>query len=88
MASPEGYAKAALRFVGYEARCTPYWPHALMGYVISSLPESVFESFNIKRCLQIRKKGMLKDSRKKEWKLSRVHDFLVQPTLGFLQVSV
>ncbi|KAH0875338.1 hypothetical protein HID58_072700 [Brassica napus] len=66
VASPEGYAKAALRFVGYEARCTPYWPHALMGYVISSLPESVFESFNIKRCLQIRKKGMLKDSRKKE----------------------
>ncbi|KAH0919689.1 hypothetical protein HID58_027349 [Brassica napus] len=66
VASPEGYAKAALRFVGYEARCTPYWPHALMGYVVSSLPESVFESFNIKRCLQIRKKGMLKDSRKKE----------------------
>lgn len=66
VASPEGYAKAALRFVGYEPRCTPYWPHALMGYVVSSLPESVFESFNIKRCLQIRKKGMLKDSRKKE----------------------
>ncbi|CAF1903174.1 hypothetical protein HID58_046818 [Brassica napus] len=62
VASPEGYAKAALRFVGYEPRCTPYWPHALMGYVVSALPESVFESFNIKRCLQIRKKGMLKDS--------------------------
>ncbi|KAL0877478.1 hypothetical protein Bca101_027183 [Brassica carinata] len=66
VASPEGYAKAALRFVGYEPRCTPYWPHALMGYVVSALPESVFESFNIKRCLQIRKKGMLKDSSKKE----------------------
>ncbi|CAN7039951.1 hypothetical protein IGI04_005975 [Brassica rapa subsp. trilocularis] len=66
VASPEGYAKAALRFVGYEPRCTPYWPHALMGYVVSALPESVFESFNIKRCLQIRKKGMLKDSSSKK----------------------
>ncbi|KAJ0242905.1 Very-long-chain 3-oxoacyl-CoA reductase 1 [Hirschfeldia incana] len=66
VASPEGYAKAALRFVGYEPRCTPYWPHALMGYVVSALPESVFESFNRKRCLQIRKKGMLKDSSSKK----------------------
>ncbi|CAL9239784.1 unnamed protein product [Arabidopsis halleri] len=66
VASPEGYAKAALRFVGYEAQCTPYWPHALMGAVVSALPESVFESFNIKRCLQIRKKGLQKDSMKKE----------------------
>ncbi|CAA7058321.1 unnamed protein product [Microthlaspi erraticum] len=66
VASPEGYAKAALGFVGYEPRCTPYWPHALMGYVVSALPESVFETFNIKRCLQIRKKGLLKDSRKKD----------------------
>ncbi|KAJ4909812.1 Very-long-chain 3-oxoacyl-CoA reductase 1 [Raphanus sativus] len=66
VASPEGYAKAALRFVGYEPRCTPYWPHALMGYVVSALPESVFESFNIKRCLQIRKKGMLKDASSKK----------------------
>ncbi|KFK41180.1 hypothetical protein AALP_AA2G096200 [Arabis alpina] len=66
VASPEGYAKACLRFVGYETRCTPYWPHALMGAVVSILPESVFESFNIKRCLQIRKKGLLKESRKNE----------------------
>ena len=66
VASPEGYAKAALRFVGYETQCTPYWPHALMGAVVSALPESVFESFNIKRCLQIRKKGLQKDSMKKE----------------------
>ncbi|CAN8243820.1 unnamed protein product [Cochlearia groenlandica] len=66
VASPEGYAKAALRFIGYEAQCTPYWPHALMGAVVSALPESVFESFNVKRCLQIRKKGLLKESRKKE----------------------
>ncbi|KAL1216408.1 Very-long-chain 3-oxoacyl-CoA reductase 1 [Cardamine amara subsp. amara] len=66
VASPEGYAKVALRFIGYEARCTPYWPHALMGAVVSAFPESVFETFNIKRCLQIRKKGLLKESRKKE----------------------
>ncbi|CAH8362865.1 unnamed protein product [Eruca vesicaria subsp. sativa] len=66
VASPEGYAKAGLRFVGYEAQCTPYWPHALMGYLVSSLPESVFDYFNVKMSLKIRKKGMLKDSRKKE----------------------
>ncbi|XP_010556186.1 PREDICTED: very-long-chain 3-oxoacyl-CoA reductase 1-like [Tarenaya hassleriana] len=66
VASPEGYARAALRFVGYGPRATPYWPHSLMGSVISALPESIFESFNVKRCLQIRKKGQLKDSRKNQ----------------------
>ncbi|XP_010531438.1 PREDICTED: very-long-chain 3-oxoacyl-CoA reductase 1-like [Tarenaya hassleriana] len=66
VASPEGYAKAALGFVGYEPRVTPYWPHSLMGGVISALPETVFEAFNVKRCLQISKKGQLKDARKNQ----------------------
>ncbi|VVA94393.1 unnamed protein product [Arabis nemorensis] len=64
--SPEGYAKAALRFVGYEACCTPHWPHALVGSVVSALPVRIFESFYVKRCLQTRKKGMLKESMKKK----------------------
>lgn len=42
--STDGYARAALRWIGYEPRCTPYWPHTLLWAVASSLPESVVDS--------------------------------------------
>ncbi|KAK4417841.1 Very-long-chain 3-oxoacyl-CoA reductase 1 [Sesamum alatum] len=64
--STDGYARAALRWIGYEPRCTPYWPHSLLWALASSLPESVIDAWRLKFCLGIRKRGQLKDSRKNE----------------------
>ncbi|KAM7464704.1 hypothetical protein LguiA_032825 [Lonicera macranthoides] len=64
--SATGYARAALRWVGYDPRCTPYWPHSLIWAFIYSLPEFVADSYRLQFCLAIRKKGLLKDSRKKD----------------------
>ncbi|XP_023546488.1 very-long-chain 3-oxoacyl-CoA reductase 1-like [Cucurbita pepo subsp. pepo] len=61
-----GYAAAALRWIGYEPRCTPYWPHQLIWGLVYLLPESVVDAWRLKFCLGIRKRGQLKDSRKKE----------------------
>ncbi|CAB4264229.1 unnamed protein product [Prunus armeniaca] len=64
--STDGYARAALRWIGYEPRCTPYWPHTLLWAVASSLPESVVDAWRLRFCLAIRKRGQLKDSQKQE----------------------
>ncbi|MFS8020486.1 putative very-long-chain 3-oxoacyl-CoA reductase [Helianthus anomalus] len=64
--SATGYAKAGLRSLGHEPRCTPYWPHSLIWGLLYSLPESVIDSWRYNFCLKIRKRGQLKDSRKKE----------------------
>ncbi|XP_030541934.1 very-long-chain 3-oxoacyl-CoA reductase 1 [Rhodamnia argentea] len=64
--SAEGYARAALRWIGHEPRCTPYWPHSLLWGLARSLPESMIDSWRLRFCLAIRKRGQLKDSRKKE----------------------
>ncbi|KAL2529027.1 Very-long-chain 3-oxoacyl-CoA reductase 1 [Forsythia ovata] len=64
--STDGYARAALRWIGYEPRCTPYWPHSLLWGLLYSLPESIVDAWRMKFCLGIRKRGQLKDSRKKE----------------------
>ncbi|XP_031117105.1 very-long-chain 3-oxoacyl-CoA reductase 1-like [Ipomoea triloba] len=62
--STDGYARAALRWIGYEPRCTPYWPHSLLWSLLYSLPESAVDAWRLKFCLGIRKRGQLKDSRK------------------------
>ncbi|KAK4409967.1 Very-long-chain 3-oxoacyl-CoA reductase 1 [Sesamum angolense] len=64
--STDGYARAALRWIGYEPRCTPYWPHSIMWALAYSLPESFLDSWRLNFCLGIRKRGQLKDSRKLE----------------------
>ncbi|XP_030960792.1 very-long-chain 3-oxoacyl-CoA reductase 1-like [Quercus robur] len=64
--STDGYARAALRHIGYEPRCTPYWPHTLLWALAYSLPEFVVDAWRLRFCLGIRKRGQLKDSRKKE----------------------
>ncbi|MFS7907968.1 putative very-long-chain 3-oxoacyl-CoA reductase [Helianthus anomalus] len=33
------YAKAGLRWLGHEPRCTPYWPHSIIWGLLYSLPE-------------------------------------------------
>ncbi|MQM20792.1 hypothetical protein Taro_053820 [Colocasia esculenta] len=62
--SADAYVRAAMRWIGYDPRCTPYWPHSLLWCLINSLPESAVDKWRLGFCLNIRKKGQLKDSRK------------------------
>lgn len=64
--SADSYARAGLHAIGYEPRCTPYWPHSLLWGLIQLLPESAVDSWRLGFCLRIRKRGQLKDSRKNE----------------------
>ncbi|KAJ8615626.1 hypothetical protein MRB53_034998 [Persea americana] len=38
--SPDAYAKAAVRWIGYEPFCMPYWPHYIQWCVASLLPDT------------------------------------------------
>ncbi|KAK2636653.1 hypothetical protein Ddye_031445 [Dipteronia dyeriana] len=62
--STDGYAKAAMRWIGYEPRCTPYWPHTVLWGLAYQLPESAIDAWRLRFCLAIRKRGQLKDTRK------------------------
>lgn len=64
--STDVYARAAMRWIGYEPRCTPYWPHSFVWGVLSVLPENLIDAWRLKFCIGIRKRGQLKDARKKE----------------------
>lgn len=37
--SAEDYAKAAVKCIGYETRCTPYWAHGVQWFFASLLPD-------------------------------------------------
>ncbi|KAG0456430.1 hypothetical protein HPP92_024218 [Vanilla planifolia] len=64
--SADTYASAALRWIGYESTCTPYWPHSLVWCLASMLPAVAVEKWRLGFNLSIRKRGMLKEARKKE----------------------
>lgn len=64
--STDGYAKAGVRWIGYEPRCTPYWPHTLLWALACSLPEFIVDAWRLRFCMGIRKRGQRKDSMKKE----------------------
>ncbi|KAI9125614.1 hypothetical protein K1719_003032 [Acacia pycnantha] len=64
--STDGYARAGMRWIGYEPQCTPYWPHSILWALAHSLPESLVDAWRLWFCLGIRKRGQLKDTRKKE----------------------
>jgi 17beta-estradiol 17-dehydrogenase / very-long-chain 3-oxoacyl-CoA reductase len=64
--SPETYAAAAVRCIGYEPRCTPYWPHALLWLLISLVPDPLADRLIRGVALDVRAKGRAKeDTRKK-----------------------
>ncbi|CAL5016280.1 unnamed protein product [Urochloa decumbens] len=63
--SPEAYARAAIRYIGYEPRCSPYWPHALWS-LVSLLPGPVADRVILSMALDGRAKGKAKDARKKK----------------------
>lgn len=64
--SSDGYARAAMRWIGYEPRCTPYWPHVLIWGLACQLPECAIDVWRLGFNLKIRKRGQLKGSRKQE----------------------
>ena len=63
--SPETYARAAVRYIGYEPRCTPYWGHALVWLLISLVPEPIADRMFLNRSITIRAKGRAKEAKKK-----------------------
>ena len=38
--SPEAYSQAAVRWIGYEHFCIPFWTHRIQWYLISLLPDT------------------------------------------------
>ncbi|GMH01535.1 hypothetical protein Nepgr_003374 [Nepenthes gracilis] len=64
--SADGYAKVGIRHIGYEPRCTPYWPHSLIWGFTCSVPEGIIDLWRLRFNLGVRKRGQLKESQKKE----------------------
>ncbi|XP_020597434.1 very-long-chain 3-oxoacyl-CoA reductase 1 [Phalaenopsis equestris] len=63
--SADTYAQSALQWIGYEPRCTPYWPHSLLWTLVSILPVGVVDKWRLGFCLNIRKGRLLKELAKK-----------------------
>lgn len=64
---PHVYAKAAVAHIGYEAKVSPYWAHALQLWVVRNIPEWLFISqIALPMHLSIRKRALKKLANKKE----------------------
>jgi len=65
--TPQGYVNMAIKWIGYpDAVVSPFVLHALQGWVLDCLPDSVVASQIMNMHLAIRKKGLKKDSAKTE----------------------
>ncbi|XP_062197766.1 very-long-chain 3-oxoacyl-CoA reductase-like protein At1g24470 [Phragmites australis] len=53
--SPEEYAKAAVRSIGYESRCVPYWRHSVQWFFASQVPDSALNQWRLQ--IGIRKRN-------------------------------
>ncbi|KAK9277145.1 hypothetical protein L1049_006684 [Liquidambar formosana] len=53
----EDYARAAIRRIGYEARCTPYWAHSLQWFFVHLLPEAAVDAWRLS--IGIRRRGKI-----------------------------
>uniref|UniRef100_A0A0A9CV75 Uncharacterized protein n=1 Tax=Arundo donax TaxID=35708 RepID=A0A0A9CV75_ARUDO len=56
--SPEVYAKAVVRCIGYEARCVPYWRHSIQWFFASLVPDSALNRWHLQ--IGIRKRNEAK----------------------------
>lgn len=62
--TPKEYVALGVKWIGYpDAVVSPLWIHALMGWVMDQLPDSVLAHFLKNMHLAIRKKGIKKDAR-------------------------
>ncbi|KAK5838863.1 very-long-chain 3-oxoacyl-CoA reductase 1-like [Gossypium arboreum] len=63
--SAEMFSKASLRWVGHDEHlCVPYWPHSLQCFVLNALPDSLKDPYIFHYFLGMRKRMLLKDSKK------------------------
>lgn len=65
VASPAGYAKAAVAAIGYESLVSPFWSHALQIWFLTTAPEWLVVSVTKNMHLDIRKKAMRKEEKAK-----------------------
>ncbi len=62
--TPDEYAKLGVKFIGHDDPVvSPFWVHAVMGYVMDRLPTPVVTSVIMSMHQAIRKKGMKKDAK-------------------------
>ncbi|GJZ97152.1 RNA-directed DNA polymerase, eukaryota, reverse transcriptase zinc-binding domain protein [Tanacetum coccineum] len=45
--TPDAYVKAAVRHIGYESRCTPYWPHSIQWFFASLAPDFLLDAWRL-----------------------------------------
>jgi 17beta-estradiol 17-dehydrogenase / very-long-chain 3-oxoacyl-CoA reductase len=62
VASPSGYARAAVSAIGYESVISPYWSHAIQIWVLTNFPEWLVAKLVKSMHMDIRKKGMKKEA--------------------------
>lgn len=62
--APAGYAKAAVRFIGYEDSVSPYWSHAFQLYLMSCMPKPVLSAIVFNMHAGLRKRGLKKKMEK------------------------
>jgi 17beta-estradiol 17-dehydrogenase / very-long-chain 3-oxoacyl-CoA reductase len=65
VASPAGYAKAAVAAIGYESLVSPFWSHALQIWFLTTAPEWLVVSITKNMHLDIRKKAIRKEEKAK-----------------------
>ncbi|EEF47581.1 very-long-chain 3-oxoacyl-CoA reductase 1 [Ricinus communis] len=62
VASAEMYAKASIRWIGYEQLCTPFWAHSFEWFILQALPDSVLDWMLFRIHNYLRKKGLENDA--------------------------
>ena len=64
VASPSGYARAAVASIGYESLVSPFWSHAIQIWLLNVLPEWIVTNFVMLPMHKgIRAAGMKKDAK-------------------------
>jgi 17beta-estradiol 17-dehydrogenase / very-long-chain 3-oxoacyl-CoA reductase len=64
--SPEGYAKVAVKAIGYDVSTSPYWAHMPQTYIMGLLPTVVYNQIVFGMHASIRKRALKKLDAKKE----------------------
>lgn len=63
VASPEGYARAAVAAIGHEVVVSPFWSHAIQIWLLTNLPEWICAALTLTMHKDIRRKGMKKEEK-------------------------
>jgi len=58
--SPNTYARAAVKCIGYDSQISPYWAHALQLWVMNLLPTSLIAYITFQIHLPLRKRALQK----------------------------